>query len=203
MHKLPKLKYEYNALEPYIDAKTLKIHHTKHHQSYVDKLNTALENYPDLAEHQLDELLQSLDTVPEDIRRTVRNAGGGHYNHSLFWQVMRPNKSEEPKGELAETIEKDFGDFASFRKDFSDTAVGVFGSGWAWLAVDVDKSLKIISTSNHDSPLLDGLKPIMCIDVWEHAYYLKYQNRRADFIEAWWNVVNWEYVEQLYKENKD
>ena len=202
MHKLPKLPYAYNALEPHIDAKTMEIHHTKHHQGYVNKLNAALEKYPDLAEHQLDKLLQSLDTVPEDIRRAVRNNGGGHYNHSLFWNLMKPKGGGEAGGEILEAIKKDFGDFDSFKEEFSNTAGGVFGSGWAWLIVDVDGSLKVTSTANQDNPVMDGLKPIMGLDVWEHAYYLNYQNRRPDYIEAWWNVVNWEYIEQLYKESK-
>jgi len=202
MHELPKLPYDYNALEPHIDAKTMEIHHTKHHQGYVNKLNAALEQYPDLTEHPLDELLQSLDVVPEESRRAVRNNGGGHYNHSLFWNMMKPKGGGEPGGDLLDAIKKDFGDFTAFKEEFGNAAGSVFGSGWAWLIVDVDGTLKVTSTPNQDSPVMDELKPIIGLDVWEHAYYLKHQNKRPDYIDAWWNVINWEYIEQLYKENK-
>jgi Fe-Mn family superoxide dismutase len=201
-HELPKLPYELNALEPYIDAKTMEIHHGKHHQGYVNKLNTALEKHPNLQSKTVEELLKDLDSVPEDIRTAVRNNGGGHANHSLFWPCMSPNGGGKPDGELADAINKKFGDFESFKDQFSAEAAGRFGSGWAWLCVEPGGGLQLLSTPNQDSPLSDGLTPILGLDVWEHAYYLKYQNRRPDYISEWWNVVNWEQVAENYKSAK-
>lgn len=192
-HTLPTLPYAYDALEPYIDAKTMEIHHTKHHQTYVTKLNEALEKAPDLAEKPLEDLLANLDAVPEAIRTAVRNMGGGHLNHSMFWLMMAPNAGGEPTGALADAITKDFGGFVAFTEAFNKAAAGVFGSGWAWLVKD-GGSLKVVSTPNQDNPISQGLTPILCLDVWEHAYYLKYQNKRPDYVTAWWNVVNWEQV---------
>lgn len=201
-HELPKLPYELNALEPYIDAKTMEIHHGKHHQGYVNKLNAALEKHPNLQSKTVEELLKDLDSVPEDIRTAVRNNGGGHANHSLFWPCMSPNGGGKPDGELADAINKKFGDFESFKDQFSAEAAGRFGSGWAWLCVEPGGGLQLLSTPNQDSPLSDGLTPILGLDVWEHAYYLKYQNRRPDYISEWWNVVNWEQVAENYKSAK-
>lgn len=197
-HTLPELPYTYDALEPYIDAKTMEIHHTKHHQAYIDKLNGALGTHPDLAETPLEELLSDLSTVPEDIRTQVRNHGGGHLNHSMFWKMMAPDAGGEPTGDIVQAIGSSFGGFADFKKAFSDAAMGRFGSGWAWLVNDGGK-LVIVSTPNQDTPLSEGKKPLLGIDVWEHAYYLKYMNKRPDYIEAWWNVVNWEEVDKKYK----
>jgi Fe-Mn family superoxide dismutase len=191
--ELSKLPYAYEALEPFIDAQTMNIHHTKHHQAYVTNLNAALEKHPELGGWSLDELVAKLAEVPEDIRTAVRNHGGGHWNHDLFWNIMAPNAGGEPGGALGKAIETDFGSFANFKAEFEKAAMGRFGSGWAWLVEKGDK-LVIVSTANQDNPLTDGLKPLMGIDVWEHAYYLKYQNRRADYIAAWWNVVNWDAV---------
>jgi Fe-Mn family superoxide dismutase len=191
--ELSKLPYAYDALEPFIDAQTMNIHHTKHHQAYVTNLNAALEKHPELGGWSLDELVAKLAEVPEDIRTAVRNHGGGHWNHDLFWNIMAPNAGGEPGGALGKAIETDFGSFANFKAEFDKAAMGRFGSGWAWLVEKGDK-LVIVSTANQDNPLTDGLKPLMGIDVWEHAYYLKYQNRRADYIAAWWNVVNWDAV---------
>ncbi|MCS6993299.1 MAG: superoxide dismutase [Anaerolineales bacterium] len=190
---LPPLPYAYEALEPFIDAQTMNIHHTKHHQAYITNLNAALEKHPELGSWSLDDLLIRLNEVPEDIRTAVRNHGGGHWNHDMFWQIMAPNAGGEPGGALAKAIEADFGSFASFKAEFEKAAMGRFGSGWAWLVERGDK-LAVVSTANQDNPLTDGLKPLLGIDVWEHAYYLKYQNRRAEYVSAWWNVVNWEAV---------
>ncbi len=191
--ELSKLPYAYEALEPFIDAQTMNIHHTKHHQAYVTNLNAALEKHPELGGWSLDALVAKLAEVPEDIRTAVRNHGGGHWNHDMFWNIMAPNAGGEPTGALAKSIESDFGGFANFKAEFDKAAMGRFGSGWAWLVEKGDK-LAVISTANQDNPLTEGLKPFMGIDVWEHAYYLKYQNRRADYIAAWWNVINWEAV---------
>lgn len=196
--ELPKLPYEYNALEPHIDARTMEIHYTKHHQGYVNKLNAAIEQHPELGDKSVEELLKDLSAVPEDIRTAVRNNGGGHANHSLFWPVMGSNGGGEPSGELADAINSVFGGFDSFKEQFSAAAAGRFGSGWAWLSVDGGGKLAVTSTPNQDSPLSEGLKPILGLDVWEHAYYLNYQNRRPDYISAWWNVVNWEQVAANY-----
>jgi Fe-Mn family superoxide dismutase len=201
-HELPPLPYSYDALEPHIDARTMEIHHTKHHQTYINNLNAALEKHPELFEKSVEDLLKDLNAIPEDIRTTVRNNGGGHYNHSLFWSMMTPKGGGEPSGELAAAIKAAFGDFASFKDQFSKTAAGHFGSGWAWLCVDKDGKLVVISTPNQDNPISQGLKPILGLDVWEHAYYLKYQNRRADYIAAWWNVVNWEQIAKNYASAK-
>ena len=194
---LPPLPYDFAALEPHIDAKTMEIHHGKHHQTYVNNLNAAIEKAPELAKKSLDELLRGVNTLPEAVRTPIRNNGGGHWNHSMFWQIMAPKAGGEPGGKLGQTIASTFGDFAKFREQFSAAGVGRFGSGWAWL-INTGGKLSIISTPNQDNPLMDGQKAIMGLDVWEHAYYLKYQNRRPDYIQAWWNVVNWKEIESRY-----
>ena len=192
-HSLPSLPYDFGALEPHIDAKTMEIHHGKHHQAYVTKLNEALEKAPDLANKSLDELMQSLDKAPDAVKAAIRNNGGGHWNHSFFWPLMAANAGGEPKGKLADAINASFGDFTKFKEQFAAAGVGRFGSGWAWLVRDGDK-LAITSTPNQDNPLMEGKRAILGLDVWEHAYYLKYQNKRPDYITAWWNVVNWDAV---------
>ena len=197
MFTLPNLPYEYNALEPHIDAKTMEIHHQKHHQAYIDKLNAALENYPQFASKDIRDLLTGLDELPDDIRTTVRNNGGGHLNHWVFWEIMSPNGGGAPSGKLAADIDSTFGDFDKFREEFKNAAIGRFGSGWAWLVKDGD-ALRITSTPNQDSPISDGKEPVLGLDVWEHAYYLQYQNKRPDYIDAWWNVVNWPEIEKHY-----
>jgi len=196
-YKLPELNYSYDALEPFIDARTMEIHYTKHHQTYIDNLNKALEGRDEFKDMPIEDLIASLNTLPEEIKTPVRNNGGGHLNHTMFWQMMAPNAGGEPKGELAEKINETFGGFDKFKEEFKKAALGRFGSGWAWLVVDNGK-LKIVSTPNQDNPITDGLKPILGIDVWEHAYYLKYQNRRADYIDAWFNVINWDKVFEFY-----
>ncbi len=196
-HTLPALPYAFDALAPHIDAETMKIHHGKHHQAYVTNLNAALEKEPALADKSLDELLGDLNAVPESIRTAVRNNGGGHWNHALFWTLMSPKGGGEPAGDLAAAITKGFGDFASFREKFQAAAMGRFGSGWAWLVSDMG-SLSIVSTPNQDNPLMEGKTAILGLDVWEHAYYLNYQNRRADYVGAWWNVVDWNEVTRHY-----
>jgi Fe-Mn family superoxide dismutase len=195
-YSLPQLPYSYDALEPYIDKTTMEIHHSKHHQAYINNLNSALEKYPEFHNLELEEILRNLNQLPEEIRTAVRNNGGGHYNHSLFWEIMKPNGGGEPKGKLKEEIEKNFGSFEEFKKLFSETAIKHFGSGWAWLVITSDKKLKVYSMLNQDNPLMNGDIPIMGLDVWEHAYYLKYQNRRAEYVEAWWHVVNWDKIEE-------
>jgi Fe-Mn family superoxide dismutase len=195
-YSLPQLPYPYDALEPYIDKMTMEIHHTKHHQAYINNLNSALEKYPEFHNLELEEILKKLNQLPEEIRTAVRNNGGGHYNHSLFWEIMKPNGGGEPKGKLKEEIERNFGSFEEFKKLFSETAIKHFGSGWAWLVITPDKKLKVYSMLNQDNPLMNGDIPIMGLDVWEHAYYLKYQNRRAEYVEAWWHVVNWDKIEE-------
>ncbi|ERI89990.1 superoxide dismutase, Mn [Clostridiales bacterium oral taxon 876 str. F0540] len=197
-HELPNLNYAYNALEPYIDELTMTIHHTKHHAAYVNNLNAALDKYPELKEKSLEELLVSINSLPEDIRAAVRNNGGGHYNHSMFWTIMSPNASGKPSGELAEKINEKFGSLEAFKELFAKAAVSRFGSGWAWLVISKDGSLEIVSTANQDNPISEGQKPLLGLDVWEHAYYLKYQNKRPDYINEWWNVVNWEEVSKRY-----
>ncbi len=197
--KLPDLPYSYDALEPYIDAQTMMIHHDKHHAAYVEKLNEAVNKYPELKDKSLEYLLSNLDKLPNDVKETIRNNGGGHYNHSLFWTIMGKDKGGEPKGKLKEDIVKNFGSFDNFKKEFKTAALNRFGSGWAWLIKDRDGKLKIISTPNQDSPIMVGTAPIMGLDVWEHAYYLKYQNKRGDYIDNWWKVVNWDEVEKRYK----
>ncbi|MEW6144988.1 MAG: superoxide dismutase [Thermodesulfobacteriota bacterium] len=201
-YQLPKLPYSYDALEPHIDARTMEIHHTKHHQTYINNVNAALEKYPALAEKSVEDLIRDLNAVPEDIRTVVRNNGGGHANHSLFWTIMGPKAGGEPSGELADAIKSAFGGFDGFKDQFSKAAAGRFGSGWAWLSVDKSGKLVLSSTPNQDSPLSEGLTPILGLDVWEHAYYLHYQNRRPDYIAAWWNVVNWKQVASNYASAK-
>ncbi len=196
-HTLPELLYGYDALEPHIDARTMEIHHSKHHNAYVTNLNTALEKHPKLADKSSEDLIKDLNSVPEDIRTAVRNNGGGHVNHTLFWTCMSPDGGGVPGGDLAASIEGAFGSFDSFREEFSKAGATRFGSGWAWLCVDSGK-LAVTSTPNQDNPLSQGLTPILGLDVWEHAYYLNYQNRRPDYIESWWNVVNWKQVEKNF-----
>ncbi|MBU8657544.1 superoxide dismutase SodA [Bacillus pumilus] len=199
--KLPELPYAYDALEPHIDKETMTIHHTKHHNTYVTNLNKAIEGVSALEDQSIEELVANLNSVPENIRTAVRNNGGGHANHSLFWTLLSPNGGGAPTGELAYAIEKELGGFEKFKSDFAAAAAGRFGSGWAWLVVNNGK-LEITSTPNQDSPLTEGKTPILGLDVWEHAYYLNYQNRRPDYISAFWNVVNWDEVARLYSEAK-
>jgi Fe-Mn family superoxide dismutase len=196
--KLMELPYAFDALEPHIDAKTVEIHYSKHHQGYTNKLNAALEKYPDLQEKFASELLENLDSLPEDIRTAVRNNGGGYKNHNIYWKTMSPDGGGEPTGELADAINKAFGSFDGFKEEFSNAAGTRFGSGWAWLCKTKDGGLTVISTPNQDSPFSQGLRPLLGIDVWEHAYYLNYQNRRGDYISAWWNVVNWDEVTRRF-----
>ncbi len=196
--ELPALPYAKDALEPHIDAQTMEIHHDKHHAGYVNNLNKALEGHPELQSKSLDELLRSLDSLPEAIRGAVRNNGGGHSNHSMFWQIMSPNGGGAPTGDLANAINAAFGSFDNFKTQFAAAGGSRFGSGWAWLLVNADGSVSITSTPNQDTPISEGKTPILGIDVWEHAYYLKYQNRRPDYIAAWWNVVNWAEVAKRY-----
>ena len=204
-HELPKLPYDYSALEPYLDARTMEIHYSKHHQTYVDKLNAALEKHSELQDKSVEELLKDLNAVPEDIRTAVRNHGGGHYNHSLFWtsmaspsQMASYGQSQEPSGALAEAIDQEFGRSSDFKERLASVAIGLFGSGWAWLVKEASGKLSIISTPNQDNPVSQGLIPLLGLDVWEHAYYLKYQNRRAEYVDAWWHVVNWAEIEKRY-----
>ena len=194
---LPPLPYDFGALEPHIDAKTMEIHHGKHHQTYVNNLNAAVEKAPELAAKSLDDLMRNVNKAPEAVRTAVRNNGGGHWNHSMFWQLMAPNAGGEPGGNIGSAIKNAFGDFAKFREQFGAAGVGRFGSGWAWL-INSGGKLSITSTPNQDNPLMEGQKAILGLDVWEHAYYLKYQNRRPDYIQAWWNVVNWKEVEKRF-----
>jgi len=195
---LPPLPYDFAALEPHIDTQTMQIHHGKHHQAYINNLNAALDKHPELYQKALEDLLRGTNSVPEDIRTAVRNNAGGHHNHSLFWTVMSPKGGGEPSGPLADAITQTFGSFVKFKEQLSTAAATRFGSGWAWLAV-VGSKLEVISTPNQDSPLMDGKVPILGLDVWEHAYYLKYQNRRPDYIAAWWNVVNWPEVAKRFE----
>lgn len=197
--KLPDLPYSFDALEPVIDAKTMEVHHDKHHATYVNNLNKAVENYPEWASKSIEDLMIHLKEVPEEIRTAVRNNGGGHYNHSLFWKMMAPVGTTELKGALLDKINESFGSFDEFKKQFAAAATGRFGSGWAWLVVDGDK-LAVVSSANQDCPLSEDKKPILCLDVWEHAYYLKYQNRRADYVDNFFQVVNWDYVAELLAE---
>jgi Fe-Mn family superoxide dismutase len=199
-YKLPKLPYAYDALEPHIDAKTMEIHHTKHHQAYIDKLIAAVGNHPELAKKPAEDLLRDLNSIPEDIRTAVQNQGGGHANHTFFWKIMGPGKGGEPTGKLADAIKRKFGSFEAFKKAFADAAAARFGSGWAWL-VNSRAGLEVISTANQDSPLSMNKQPIIGVDVWEHAYYLKYQNKRPDYVAAWWNVVNWEQAAENFAVN--
>ena len=189
-HQLPPLPYAFDALEPHIDAQTMQIHHGKHHQAYVTNLNAALEKYPDLQSKSIEELLRDINRVPEDVRTAVRNNGGGHMNHTAFWKWMSPKAGGAPSGALADAIKSTFGSFDGFKEQFTKAGVTRFGSGWAWL-IDTNGKLSIESTANQDQPIMEGKKAVLGVDVWEHAYYLKYQNRRPDYIAAWWNVVNW------------
>ena len=199
MFQLPTLKYDFGALEPYFDEATMRLHFSKHHQTYIDKLNTALTDFPDLASQPIEALLKNLEMAPETVRLAVRNFGGGFYNHNLFFDIIGPkSNSLEPVGQLKEAIDKSFGSFANFKKEFTDKTIGVFGSGWGWLVKNQIGSLQIISSPNQDCPLSAGLKPILACDVWEHAYYLKYQNRRAEFVEAFFQVIDWKRVEEIY-----
>jgi superoxide dismutase, Fe-Mn family len=200
-YSLPDLPYAHDALEPHIDARTMEIHHGKHHQTYVNNLNAALEKHPQFdTGGDIDALMRRFNEVPEDIKVAVRNNGGGHANHTLFWQVMGPNGGGEPQGELGDAIRGAFSDFGSFKEKFANAAKGRFGSGWAWLVVGQGGGVEVTDTANQDSPLMNGQTPILGLDVWEHAYYLNYQNRRPDYIEAWWNVVNWDEVARRYSQ---
>jgi len=196
--ELPALTYSYEALEPYIDAQTMHLHHDKHHQTYVDNSNATIAKAPELAEKTGEEILANLAAVPEGVRGAIRNNLGGHVNHSMFWSIMGPNGGGAPTGPIAEAITKTFGDFAQFQERLNDAGLKQFGSGWTWLALSAT-GLQVLSTPNQDSPLSQGLKPIICNDVWEHAYYLKYQNRRAEYLKAWWNVINWAEVNKRYE----
>ncbi|MCH1639764.1 superoxide dismutase [Paenibacillus timonensis] len=198
-HELPALPYPANALEPHIDEQTMNIHHDRHHNTYVTNLNAALESAPDLQNKSVEELISNLDAVPEGIRTAVRNNGGGHANHSLFWKVIGPGGGGAPTGAVASAIDSDLGGFDKFKEDFTKAATTRFGSGWAWLVVGKDGKLAVTSTPNQDNPLSEGLTPILGLDVWEHAYYLKYQNKRPDYIAAFWNIVNWDEVNRLYE----
>jgi superoxide dismutase, Fe-Mn family len=198
-HELPPLSYAYEALEPTIDSETMHLHHDKHHGTYVNNLNAAIEKHPDLASKSAEDLLRNLNSVPEDIRTTVRNNGGGHVNHTMFWQIMAPKAGGEPSGPLADEIRKTFGSFDEFKTKFNDAGVKQFGSGWVWLVRGNDNKLQIISTPNQDNPLMQGLWPIMGNDLWEHAYYLKYKNARADYLKAWWAVANWKEIEKRFQ----
>ena len=199
--ELPQLPYGYDALEPHIDKETMNIHHTKHHNAYVTNLNNAIEGNAELASKSIEDLISNLDAVPESIRTAVRNNGGGHANHSLFWTLLSPEGGGEPTGKLAEAINSKFGSFDKFKEQFSAAGAGRFGSGWAWLILN-NGELEITSTANQDSPLMEGNTPILGLDVWEHAYYLNYQNRRPDYMAAFWNVVNWDEVQKLYEAGK-
>lgn len=198
-YELPALPYGFADLEPYIDARTMEIHYTKHHQAYADKLNAALDIHPELYEKSVEDLLTHLDAVPEDVRMAVRNHGGGYYNHTLFWQYMSPHPSETLSDDLTAAIVRDFHTLEACKDIFHKTAVGQFGSGWAWLIMSADKKLSIVGTQNQDNPISQGNIPLLGIDVWEHAYYLAYQNKRADYVNAWWHVVDWEQVSARYR----
>lgn len=196
-YTLPDLPYAFDALEPYIDEETMHLHHDKHHNTYVTNLNAAIEKYPELGEKTIEELLSDMDAIPSDIQTAVRNNGGGHANHSFFWKIMAPNAGGEPTGAIKDAINETFGDFSTFKEEFKKAAAGRFGSGWAWLVLE-DGKIAITSTANQDSPLMEGKKPVLGLDVWEHAYYLKYKNVRPDYIEAFWNVVNWDEVNKHF-----
>ena len=199
MFTLPDLPYEYDGLAPFISGEIQHLHHDKHHRAYVDNLNKALEKYPDWQKKSIEEIIKSLDKVPEDIRTVVRNHGGGHFNHSMFWEMMAPKKDQVPSGTLLDKIQHAFGDVETFKKQFSEQAVKVFGSGWQWLVLD-NREVSLMSTPNQDSPLTYGKIPLLGLDVWEHAYYLQYYNKRPDYVEAWWNIVNWEDVSKRLDE---
>jgi Fe-Mn family superoxide dismutase len=200
-YELPPLPYDYNALEPYIDTETMHLHHDKHHAAYVNNLNAALKD-SNLANLSVDDLMRRINEVPENSRTAVRNNGGGHSNHSMYWQIMKPNGGGEPTGELASAIQQAFGSFDQFKAAFNDAGAKRFGSGWAWLVLDGSGKLQVTSSANQDSPLMEGLYPVMGNDVWEHAYYLKYQNRRPEYLAAWWNVVNWDEVARRYAQGR-
>ena len=202
VYTLPALTYPYNALEPYIDARTMEIHHTKHHQAYINNVNNAIKGKADLESKSVEELITNLNAVPEDIRNAVRNNGGGHANHTFFWTIIGPKAGGAPIGNIAAAINLAFGSFDAFKEKFGQAATTRFGSGWAWLSVAKDGKLEISSSANQDSPVMEGKVPVLGIDVWEHAYYLNYQNRRPDYIAAFWNVVNWQEVENRYKNSK-
>jgi superoxide dismutase, Fe-Mn family len=199
-YELPPLPYPFDALEPNIDAKTMEIHHDRHHAAYVNNLNKALEGHPELGNQSVEDLIRNLNQVPEDIRTAVRNNGGGHANHSFFWKIMGPNGGGEPTGPVAQAINSTFGSFQAFKDKFNAAGAGRFGSGWAWLVADRNGNLSVTSTPNQDSPLMEGQTPILGCDVWEHAYYLKYQNKRPDYLNAWWNTVNWDEVNKHYQQ---
>lgn len=202
MYTLPKLSFPYETLQPVIDTETMKVHHSKHHQTYVDKLNEALAGESELQARTVEELLVDLDDLPEEVKSAVRNHGGGHANHTFFWQILQsPREDNKPEGQIEEAINKTFGDMDSFKKEFTASALSVFGSGWVWLVADSNKDLKIITTPNQDSPLTLGLTPILGLDVWEHAYYLQYQNRRAEYVSNFFSIVNWSKVSEFYLEN--
>jgi superoxide dismutase, Fe-Mn family len=201
-YELPPLPYDYSALEPYIDTQTMQLHHDKHHQTYVTNLNNALQGHDQLATMSVDDLMRNISKVPDNMRTAVQNNGGGHSNHSMFWNIMTPNGGGEPTGDLASAIQQTFGSFDAFKTAFNDAGTKRFGSGWAWLVLDSNGKLQVISTANQDSPLMNGLYPVMGNDVWEHAYYLKYQNRRPEYLNAWWNVVNWDEVARRYTQGR-
>jgi Fe-Mn family superoxide dismutase len=198
-YELAPLPYDYAALEPFIDAQTMTLHHDKHHQAYINNLNAAIEKHPELGKHTAEDLIKNLSSVPEDIRAAVRNNGGGHVNHTMLWEIMKPNGGGDPTGAISEQIKKDFGSFEDFKKVFNETTAKQFGSGWGWLILEGGK-LKVVTTANQDNPLSSGHFPILGNDVWEHAYYLKYQNRRPDYLAAWWNVVNWDEINKRFAE---
>ena len=200
--ELPPLPYDYSALEPYIDTQTMQLHHDKHHQTYVTNVNNALQGHDQLAAMSVDDLLRNIKQVPESIRTAVQNNAGGHSNHSMFWNIMTPNGGGEPTGNLASAIQQAFGSFDAFKTAFNDAGTKRFGSGWAWLVLDTNGKLQVISTANQDSPLMSGMYPVMGNDVWEHAYYLKYQNRRPEYLNAWWNVVNWDAIAHRYEQGR-
>jgi Fe-Mn family superoxide dismutase len=201
-HEVPPLPYDYAALEPYIDAQTMTLHHDKHHATYVTNLNNALQKYPQLQNKSAEEIIRDIKSVPEDIRTAVRNNGGGHVNHTMFWKIMKPKGGGAPSGKIADEIKSAFGSFEDFQKLFNDTGTKQFGSGWVWLVRNTGGKLQVLSTPNQDNPMMDGHQPIMGNDVWEHAYYLKYQNRRADYLAAWWNVVNWDEINKRLQAEK-
>ena len=200
-HELPKLPYAYDALEPYISKEIMELHHSKHHAAYVNNLNTALEKYPELAEKSIEDLIKDLQSAPEDIRAAVKNNGGGHINHSMFWQIMAPATGQKPEGQLLEAIENQFVSFEEFKTKFNDAGGKQFGSGWVWLVRTENGGLEIMSTPNQDNPMTEGHWPIIGNDVWEHAYYLQYKNVRADYLKAWWNVVNWQVIDERFLRN--
>ncbi|MGN6812326.1 MAG: superoxide dismutase [Thermomicrobiales bacterium] len=197
-YELPALPYAFDALEPNIDARTMEIHHDRHHQTYVTNLNNALQGHDNLASQSVEDLLRNINQVPENIRTAVRNNGGGHANHSLFWQIMSPNGGGAPTGAIADAINQSFGSYDNFKAELSKAAAGRFGSGWAWLVKDGSGKVSVMSTANQDSPLMDGQTPLLGVDVWEHAYYLKYQNKRPDYVTAWFNTINWDEVNKRY-----